>query len=322
MKKRHLFIGVGAITGFVVWKVLSRIDTIDWDAVNKYVPHSDKSNFITVDGIRMHYQRFSNEAARKTIILIHGYNSSCLVWKTVAPLFAEKGFEVIAVDLIGFGFSQKPDWFEYSIDSQARMLIRFMNRIGLGKAIVIGSSYGGAVAASMALDYPERIEKLILVSPVCNNKPLSHPLMRMARVPVLAEVISALLVDSRSFIKWRMKNALSPSNYGLISKERIEMLRMPIRAKDSQSALIATARRWDANRIQEDAHLISQPTLILWGEDDKVIDISNARRLYEDILNSRLVIFKNCGHLPQEEKPNDFVEVVTSFLSDRKESKE
>jgi len=110
--------------------------------------------------------------------------------------------------------------------------------------------------------------------------------------------------------------------YSLISKERIEMFRVPIRAKDSQSALIATARRWDADRVQEDAHLISQPTLILWGEDDKIIDISNARRLYEDILNSRLVIFKNCGHLPQEEKPHDFVEVVTSFLSDRKGAKE
>lgn len=322
MKKKHILLGLGVVGGLVAWKMLSRAETVDWETDSQYLPHRDKSKFISIDGIRIHYQHFGSETSQKTMILIHGYNSSTFVWRTVAPMLAERGFEVIALDMVGYGFSEKPEWFDYSIQSQARMIVRFMNRLGIGKAILVGSSYGGAVAASIALDYPERVEKLVLVGTVCNNDPLSHPLMRMAKVPLLSEVVSALLIDSKPFIKWRMKNTLSPKNYDLISKERIEGVRKPLAAKDTQRAIIATARRWDANRIERDAHLINQPTLIIWGEDDKVVSLANARKLYDEILRSKLVVFKDCGHIPQEEKPEDFVQVVTAFAKDEKAKSE
>lgn len=303
---------LGFIGGLVAWRMFSRQSTVDFK-LHRSFPHSDRSNFILIDGIKIHYQKFGEGDSLRKIFLIHGYNSSTYVWKTVAPMLAERGFEVIAVDLVGFGFSDKPSWFEYSIQSQARILIGLMDRLGLGKVILVGSSYGGAIAASIALDYPERVEKLVLVSPVSNNKPLSHPLMQIAKVPLLGELVSAFIVDSKRFIKWRMKQALSPANYDLISEERIEKVRIPLKAKDSQKALLATARNWSADRIEKDACLIPHSTLILWGEEDKVIDLSNAKRLYEEILHSKLVVFKNCGHVPQEEKPEEFVNTIVDF---------
>ena len=319
MKKRYLAAGagLGAIGGLIAWKMLSRADEVRWEEVAETVPHAENSHFVDVDGLHLHYQQFG-ERTDPVMLLIHGYTSSTFVWKTVAPEFAERGFQVIAVDLVGFGFSQKPAWFDYTIQSQARVLSRFMNRLGIGKATVVGSSYGGAVASMLALDYPERVEKLVLVDAVCNDEALAHPLLRLAQVPVIGEVFSAFLVDAKPFIKHRLRNTLAPENHDLITPDRIDGIRRPLKAKDAHHSVLATARNWNACRIEQDAQYITQPTLIIWGDADNVIDIKNGKLLHEAILNSRFIIFKNCGHVPQEEKPEAFVEVVTAFAKDKK----
>ena len=89
-------------------------------------------------------------------------------------------------------------------------------------------------------------------------------------------------------------------------------------AADAHHSLLTTSRAWRAARIEHDAHLINQPTLIIWGEDDKVIPIDDAYRLHETMLHSRLVVLKNCGHVPPEEKSDLFVDIVTQFCTDRK----
>src|SRR5439155_25658072 len=127
------------------------------------------------------------DAAKQPIILIHGFTASVYVWKTVAPMLADAGFRVIAVDLIGFGYSEKPSWFDYSIQSQARMISRFMNRLGIGRATIVGNSYGGAVALMLTLDYPESVEKLVLVDAVCNDSPKNHPIMRLTSLRGVGE---------------------------------------------------------------------------------------------------------------------------------------
>src|SRR5258708_23041562 len=168
MKKRNLAIALGgAIGAAVAVKMLTRAKSVEWETVADKVAHSDKSHFTEVDGATVHYQEFGDPAA-PTLLLIHGYTASTYVWKASAPILAENGFRVIAPDLLGFGYSDKPRWFDYTIESQTRMISRFMNRLGIGRATVVGSSYGGAVAATLSLDYPERVEKLVLVDAVCN----------------------------------------------------------------------------------------------------------------------------------------------------------
>jgi pimeloyl-ACP methyl ester carboxylesterase len=250
--------------------------------------------------------------------LIHGYTASTYVWKTVAPMLADRHFHVIAVDLLGFGYSDKPAWFDYTITSQARMIERLMDRLGIGRATLVGSSYGGAVASTVALDYAERVEKLVLVGSVCNDEAKAHPLLKLAAIPGLGELITPFVADSKALLKLRMQGTIAPVNHHLITRERIEAVHRPLNAADGHHSLLQTARNWDACRVEADANLINQPTLIIWGEEDNVIAIHNGEKLQQEILNSRLVVLKNCGHVPHEEKPEQFVELVTEFCRDIK----
>jgi pimeloyl-ACP methyl ester carboxylesterase len=318
MKTKHLALGIGGALGAAVaWKMLSRAATVDWEKVSDKVIHSEHSHFVEIDGATVHFQEFG-DAANPTLLLIHGFTASAYVWKTVAPVLADEGFHVVAVDLIGFGYSDKPSWFDYKITSQARMISRFMNRLGIGRATVVGSSYGGAVALTLALDYAERVEKLVLVDAVINDEATNHPIMRLAKIPGLGEVITPFLIDSKAFMKMRMQGTLAPANHQLITKDRIESIIRPLKAKDGHNAVLRAGRNWDANRIERDAHLVNQPTLIIWGEEDGVIPIHCGESLYSSILNSRFVVLKNCGHVPQEEKPELFVQLVNSFCHDKK----
>lgn len=318
MKKRNLAIGLGgAIGAAVAVKVLTRAKGVDWNEAREHVPHAEKSHFVPVDGALIHYQEFG-DASRPTLVLIHGYTASLYVWHLTAPALAEMNFHVIAIDLLGFGYSEKPAWFDYSITSQARIVSRFMNRLGIGRATVVGSSYGGAVAATLALDYPERVEKLVLVNAVCNDDIKNHPILRLASIPGIGELITPFLVDSKRFLRRRMHETLAPANHHLIDEMRIDSVIRPLRAADAHRSLLLTSRNWHARRIERDANLIQQPTLIIWGEDDTVIPIKNGRKLNDEILTSRLVVLRNCGHVPPEEKPEIFVELVADFCRDPK----
>ncbi len=318
MKKRNLALAFGgAIGAAVAVKMLTRASGVEWDDVSHDVPHSDCSSFAQIDGARIHYQEFG-DASDPTILLIHGYTASVFVWKTAAPILANAGFHVIAIDLLGFGYSEKPSWFDYSIASQARMVSRFMDRLGVGRATIVGSSYGGAVAATLALDYPERAEKLVLVDTVSNDNVKNRPILKLAAIRGIGEALTPFLVDSRAFQRYRMRRTLSPANHGLITDERVEGVLRPLTAADAHRSLLATSRNWHAARIEEDAHLISQPTLIIWGEDDRVIPSEDGHKLHASILNSRLVILKNCGHVPQEEKSELFTDLVAEFCRDKK----
>ncbi|HQU91685.1 MAG TPA: alpha/beta hydrolase [Pyrinomonadaceae bacterium] len=318
MKIRNLALGLtGAVGAAVAVKMLTRAASVDWDDVSDSVEHSENSHFVSVDGARLHFQEFGN-AGDPPIVLIHGYTASTYVWRSVAPMLADAGFHVVALDLIGFGFSEKPRWFDYSIDSQARMVSRFMDRIGIGRAVVVGSSYGGAVASTLALDYSERVEKLVLVDAVANDNLRQHPILKICSVPGVGEALTPFLADTKAFHRHRMYQTLSPANHGLISQERVEAIVRPLAAADAHHSLLATSRNWHANRITYDAHLINQPTLIIWGEDDKVIPITDAYTLHDRILHSRLVMLKHCGHVPMEEKSDLFAELVVEFCRDQK----
>ena len=318
MKKRNLALAFGgAIGAAVAVKLLTRADSVNWDDVSDRVAHSERSHFITVDGARVHYQEFG-DASKPPIILIHGYTASVYVWKTTAPMLAGNGFHVIAVDLLGFGYSEKPSWFDYSIQAQARMISRFMNRLGIGRATVVGNSYGGAVALNLTLDYPERVEKLVLVDSVCNDEPKNHPILKLAKIRGIGEIITPFLIDSKTFLRSRMIGTLAKANHHLITGERIDSIRRPLIAADGHRSVLATSRNWDANHLEQDAHLINQPTLIIWGDQDKVIPIRHGYKLHEEILNSRFVILKDCGHVPPEEKTEIFTELVSEFCRDKK----
>ena len=313
MKKRYWIAGTATAAAAVAVgaKLLTRPRDADWNKYRDAVFHCEYSRFIDLEGVRVHYQ----EAGKKTnpvLVLIHGFASSTLVWSKVFLSLAEAGFRVIAVDLLGFGYSGKPRHAEYTIAGQAAFLIKLLDRLGIGHATLVGSSYGGAVAATCALDHPERVEKLVLVGTVNNNRPLEFKLMRLFGAPFFGDVVSPLLIGSRFLLRQRMKGVYDRHEW-VLDERRVDARHYPLRTSGTQRAMIRTVRCWDAERISQDAHLIRQPTLLLWGENDIEIPLSDGERLHESMPGSRFFVFLNCGHLPHEEYPEAFTRLVADF---------
>src|SRR5260370_22045039 len=166
MKKRYLLAGAtGVVAGAVATKLLTRPRDVSWpDSIN-FIYHPEYSWFTTVDGLRIHFQEAGDENA-PPLILIHGFISSNLIWSDVLLPLAGAGFRVIAPDLPGYGYSDKPRDDEYTIESQARAVLGLMDRLEIEKATIIGASYGGAAAATVALDSPKRVVRRVLVCAV------------------------------------------------------------------------------------------------------------------------------------------------------------
>jgi pimeloyl-ACP methyl ester carboxylesterase len=311
MKKRYWI--AGAATLAVASKLLMRPRDADWARNRHVVFHSDYSHFVDVDGIRVHYQEAGERnTSLPPLVLIHGFASSTFVWSKVFLPLAEAGFRVIAIDMLGFGYSGKPRNGQYTIAGQAKHLIGLLDQLGIKRATLVGSSYGGAVAATCALDYEQRVDRLVLIGTVNNNRPLHYKLMRVFGSPLFGDVVSPLLIGSRRLLRRRMKRVYDRHEW-VLDERRVEARHLPLRAAGTQRAIIRTVRGWDAERISRDAHLIRKPTLLLWGENDREIPLADGERLHEEIPGSRLIVFLNCGHLPHEEYPEAFTKVAVDF---------
>jgi pimeloyl-ACP methyl ester carboxylesterase len=312
MKKRYLIAGLtGVVAGAVATKLLTRPRDVNWADSLEFIYNPEYSWFARANGVRVHYQEAGEEDA-PPIILIHGFISSNSIWSHVLLPLARKGFRVIAPDLPGYGYSEKPAHASYSIQEQAQAMVALMDRLGIKKAIIAGASYGGAVAATMALDYPDRVHKLIMIGAVINDDAKQKFLLRVSCLPLIGDIGTPLFLGSRWILKKRMENMYrrigQPINEKMVSS-RHHLLA----TSNTHRAMIRTARAWSANRIEREASLIRQPTMIMWGDQDDHFPIDNAFRLRDAIPNSKLIIFRSCGHLPPAEHPEKFVEAVAEF---------
>jgi len=315
MKKRYWIAGTAtaAATLAVTAKLLTRPRDADWNKNRDVVFHSEHSRFVDIDGVRAHYQE-AGDINSPAIVLIHGFASSTLVWSKVFLDLAKAGFRVIVPDMLGYGYSGKPRNGEYTIPGQTRFITQLLDCLGIRKAILVGCSYGGAVAATCALDQPNRVAKLVLIGAVSNNRPLDFKLMRVFGARVLGDLVSPLLIGSRRLLRMRMKKVYDRHSW-VLDEKRVDARHLPLRAAGTHRAIIKTVRAWDAERIAHEAHLIRQPTLLLWGENDQEIPLADGEQLHREISGSRLIVFLNCGHLPQEEYPEAFTKVVTDFFN-------
>ncbi|HKP47963.1 MAG TPA: alpha/beta fold hydrolase, partial [Pyrinomonadaceae bacterium] len=142
MKKRYWIGALSALAGAsLAAKLWLRPRDIEWSTNRDAVFHADYSRFAEVHGARIHYQEAGASDAQP-LLLIHGFASSNLVWSKVLLKFADRGFRVIAPDLLGYGYSEKPQTLDYTITSQAKMVAGLIRNLGLEKLFLLGSSYG------------------------------------------------------------------------------------------------------------------------------------------------------------------------------------
>ncbi|MBI9082056.1 MAG: alpha/beta hydrolase [Desulfobacterales bacterium] len=278
------------------------------------VPHPAPENrFVTIDGVRFHYESYPGTG--KTIVLLHGFGSSTYTWKEVIPQLRMDGYRVLALDMKGFGWSDKPAGADYSPKALMEEVNAWMERMGLEGVTFVGNSLGGAIGLMLAMDHPERMERLVLID--SGGYPITKPLIiQIGALPLIRDV--AKLFFGRWLIRANMNRVFFDRSR--VTPERVAAYFDRMRttgALEAQMALSAAIDEQFAAGYIQRIPQIRIPTLILWGENDAWIPLANGRRFHGEIPDSRLVVIPRCGHVPQEEAPKIVSRSLSAFAADR-----
>ncbi|MGC2111652.1 MAG: alpha/beta fold hydrolase [Candidatus Korobacteraceae bacterium] len=243
--------------------------------------------------------RYYDVGAGPVLVLIHGIGGDADEWAfCFEPLAASH--RVIAFDLLGFGRSDKP-LIEYTVAGFVEVLERFLRGLGIERASLLGASLGGWIAASFALRFPDEVDKLILVdSAAAWGDTTELPIdLHVSTRAHLREVFDLLFYDSR-----------------LATEELVDLAYELHLERGDGYTIDSVLRNLQSGRERLDATIgdVKARTLIVWGEQDRMIPVSVGRRLQQLIAGSRLEVIAECGHLPALEKPAEFVRCVLSFL--------
>jgi pimeloyl-ACP methyl ester carboxylesterase len=252
-------------------------------------------------------------------VLVHGITNSSASWE---PVLARLGrhFTIIAPDLLGHGESAKPRG-DYSLGASASLLRDLVVALGHERATIVGHSLGGGIAMQFAYQFPERVERLVLVSSGGLGREVTG-VLRAATLPgselVLPLLASAPVVRAGgavgrglSAIGVRFGSGLTEVATGFAS----------LRDVDTRRAFVHTARSvidFGGQRIDASDRLyLSQevPTLLMWGDRDPVIPVRHGIRAHEQMPGSRLEIFAGAGHFPHHDDPTAFSELLRDFVA-------
>ncbi len=259
---------------------------------------------------------YETYGAGDPIIFLHGLGSSIYTWRNMkAPL--EGNNQLFLIDLKGFGQSPKPRDDRYSVQDQADLIYQFIQDHDLKNLTVVGNSYGGAVSLVLSIMLcakdPGRLIKLILIDSAGYNE-LIPWYVKLLRAPVLGWLVVHLLPN-----KCLAKTVLKESYYNdkLITDAQVAAYAKPLGMKNGKYALLKTAKQAlpkDIDKVIGKYPTISVPTLIIWGDKDKVIPIKIGQKLHAAIPCSKLTTIPDTGHVPQEETPTPTIALIKDFL--------
>jgi pimeloyl-ACP methyl ester carboxylesterase len=273
------------------------------------------SRFVEINGVNVHYKTYGQ--GEPTFILLHGFGASLFSWREVTEPLSKFG-TVIAYDRPAFGLTERPLEWEgespYGPQAQVDLVIGLMDKLNIEKAILVGNSAGGTVSMQVALQHPERVQALILVDaavyagggapswvrPILNTPQMNH------LGPLVARQLQAQGVE---FIKtaWHDPSKITPDIF--------EGYQKPLQIENWDKALwqltVASKESGIVARLAE----ITMPTLVITGDDDRIVPTEQSLRLADELPNAELKVIAQSGHLPHEEKPVEFMLAVTEFLS-------
>jgi pimeloyl-ACP methyl ester carboxylesterase len=275
------------------------------------IPPIDR--YVSVNGINTRYWQMGDSGSK--LILLHGGNGSIEFWLYNMATLA-KHHQVYAFDMVGSGKSDYPDR-SYSLGDQAEFLLGLMLALDIDAATLIGNSMGGAVALEFTKLYPERVDRLVLVASMGLGREISVGI-RLITLPAVVN----LLRPGRWMIPAMLKSNFYDGSQ--LPPAWIEF-RYPIFAIPGRNRVILRLGQSNFNLagVRTDVYQpilaslpnITQKTLIIWGECDRIIPVKHAYIAAAGLPNSQLEIFPNCGHHPYLEYPAKFDRLVLDFLA-------
>lgn len=271
---------------------------------------------VDVDGVEIAYIDVSGPGAdpeADPVLLVHGVGASIDHWALAIPLLSQKR-RVIALDLPGFGFSAKPIDRQYDPETYVGILAAFLDRLEIARVELLGHSMGGAVCSEFTLAHSKRVAHLVLVDAA-----------GMTRAPTrlldyLVERFERRIDPKKIVLPPRVVRALmkivfyNPVPFATRNMDRLLAIQ---REPDWPQRVVCFVRAVSGVakcRVRERLADFKTPTLIVWGEKDRVLPLRHGRMLQAGILGSRIVVFPKTGHVPMIEKPEEFCRVVEEFL--------
>lgn len=274
-----------------------------------------QGGFIEMNGLRVYYELSGQ--GQPFYVLLHGFGASTFSWREVTGSLAEMG-TVLVYDRPGFGLTQRPLEWEglnpYSPQANQELLVAFLDHFGVDKAVLVGNSAGGTLAMQAALRFPERIEALVLVDPAVYSgggapawiRPLlATPQLRRLGPLFVRRIFSS--AENLIGMAWYDPNRITP--------EILDGYERPLQVANWDKALweltLASRESDLASRLKE----IQVPTLVMTGEDDRIVPVEESIRLSGELPDAQLEVFPKCGHVPQEECPVEFMDALREFMA-------
>jgi pimeloyl-ACP methyl ester carboxylesterase len=245
------------------------------------------------------------------VILIHGSGPGVTAyanWRVVIPALAQK-FRVIAPDVVGFGFTERPSDVEFGVQTWANQVLGLMDSLGVHRAHLVGNSFGGAIALRIATQYPDRVDRMVLMGSMGVDFPITEGLERVWGYEPSFENMRRVL-DVFAYSRDLVNDELAEVRYrGSIQPG----------FQESFSAMFPAPRqRWVGAMTSPEAEIRALPhkTLLIHGREDQVIPVQASFKLLELIDNADLHVFSHCGHWSMIERSAEFNRLVSEFFSD------
>ena len=247
--------------------------------------------------------RHVDAGSGEPVLMVHGLGGSIESWTNNINELV-KSFRVIAVDLPGFGLSDKPK-MSYTIRFYREFVVQFLKQLQLGEVSIVGSSLGGHVAAEVAINHPSLVRRLVLTSPA---GALPRSFKGSPALWKYVKVIKAKSVRQVKQALFAVNNKPVDNSYAQLVYQKFLM---PGAKEAFLSALAGSAR---APRLNSRLNKIKAATLVLWGKEDYMIPVKFAEPFVK-MKNCRIVMLENCGHRPHFERPGLFNRIVSDFLA-------
>jgi pimeloyl-ACP methyl ester carboxylesterase len=251
------------------------------------------SRFVDLDGMSVHYR---DEGSGPPVVLVHGTGSSLHTWDAWAAALSPS-HRVVRLDLPAFGLTgPRPDG-DYRLDTYVEFLDHFAARLGLGRFALAGNSLGGAIAWRFAAAHPSEVTALILVDAGGYPRQVKRPLaFRLGQMPLVGQLLPHL--DPRLVVERTVR--LVYGDPGRVTPELIERnYELVLRPGNRQAFGAETSLPFeDHTALLQTLHV---PTLVMWGDRDALIPVSDAQRFASDIPGARAHIYEGLGHVPMEE---------------------
>ena len=259
-------------------------------------------HFATIDNVRVRYIDIVKNQKFFPLLLIHGLGGSIESWTNNIKVLSTK-FRIIALDLPGFGLSDKPN-VSFTISFYVNFVERFIKKLGITHLFIIGSSLGGHIAVEFALNNRKIVDKLVLISPA-GSMPKSFK-----GTPALKRYIKIIQANSSydvNTILTSIDNSMTDDSYAKIIYKRLSLPG----AKDAFISALKGSTH--APRYNNKLDKINANMLLIWGKEDKMIPVKFIRPFMEQG-NSRIIIIENCGHRPHVENPKLFNKIAKDFF--------